>query len=191
MFYPPCPHRVTNINIHHSSQFLLRGRGRRGKASYYYYLVAGSLRQISQRAASAPRTGQGIFRYKQNLPHISPDSRGELSGKRSCTLFEKRERAHGAVCAVSVFLSNIPPWPLAAQLLAGPYLAGDPNSRGVGGRRPSSGVSCECIKYTLVGKAGAHLYSATISVRNINKQNSHIQLGPRPTLQVAKVCHSP
>ena len=70
-------------------------------------------------------------------------------------------------CAVSVFLSNIPPWPLAAQLRPGPYLAGDPNSRGVGGRRPSS-VSCECIKYTLVGKAGAHLYSATISVTGIS-----------------------
>ena len=107
--------------------------------------------------------------------------------ENEAVLYLKRERAHGcAVCAVSVFLSNIPPWPLVAQLLAGPYLAGDPNSRGVGGRRPSSGVSCECIKYTLVGKAGAHLYSATISVRNINKQNSHFQLGPRPSYKWPK-----
>ena len=58
VFYP-LPHRVTNINIHHHSQFLLEGRGRRGKASYYYYLVAGSLGQISLRAPSAPQGTTG------------------------------------------------------------------------------------------------------------------------------------
>ena len=48
----------------------------------------------------------------------------------------------------------------------GPYLAGDPNSS-VGGERTE--LVCECIKYTLVGKAAAHLYSTTISGISINE----------------------